>query len=413
MTMEGLILNIKQQGAPETAAALQDVARAQAEVVSETKSGADTAREAADAIDGLNTAQGEAKFSGSSLVGVLRRIHPELGNLASAAMQGGRALSSMLGGGALVGGLIATAKAVSVIRAEIEKMNQTLREQSAALNELEARRRGLAQGIEEQTDRRPEGGLSADESRSAAQLAQRIAERFGGALSEDAVEKAVGTLFGRGASDEQITQAAILQQMGRLDLDPAQHGGRAMSQLAVASGRHGEAVQAFIERETRQVMEEASRALTQAMGVGGQTLDLEKAVRESLGPGTTEAQVARIVELAQSVGGNRAALERALSLGGEQFGVVATVNRLRGRVPFVPPEGERELLGTWDSMSASERAQLETVLNRIERSVEGGATPPTVVNNYNQGQRFFASDGRTQRDRMRTAESTIAEIEER
>jgi len=103
-------------------------------------------------------------------------------------------------------------------REEGRAQEATKRSQDATNKWLVAKR-VRQQHIETLSDRREEGGLTADESRLAVQLAERISQKLP-SLDDWAVDEAVAFLFGTGASKEDIEEAAFLVHIDGLEFDP-------------------------------------------------------------------------------------------------------------------------------------------------------------------------------------------------
>lgn len=249
------------------------------------------------------------------------------------------------------------------------------------------------------------GGFTADESRAATTLAKQIRERFDpSALSDAAINQAVGALFGRGDFTEQdIIAAAFQQDRGNINLNPRTSVARLSSRLNVINRRDKDALDAFFKREKTQKKESLQEAGKQATAVGGPTSELERIVRKSLGPGASEDEIKRTmanIRLFGTSGGLRKGIEEAQS-----FGFLATrplttlVEAMRGQTTAVPTDELGRLFEDPVTLAPVELSNLMTALRAIERGPSSRQNNITI--NNNQHQRHLGPDAASRNRRVR------------
>ena len=332
----GLKLNVTQAGAAQAAAELQKVADAQGLVgtrvdatakmaaaaqpavealaeaqakLNELRAQRDTAREsgAVEEVLQLNDAIGEQEHKVTSLsgemaglnvrsqdyVGLLNQIDPRLGAVAASLTRASRLASEFgisLGTvGLVIGGIYAVGKAVAYAAEQLEKATEATKKFEEANKTFLQQQRDVQQTIETISDKRREGGMTAEQARGARTTAEGVKGRFGADLEAGSVEEAVGMLSGTGASQEDMGQAAFLIQSGKLELDPKARPEARMRALRRAQQRNQGPLAAFTQRVAAQKREDAQEAAKQATSSGGPELD--QAARAALGPGTTDEDI--------------------------------------------------------------------------------------------------------------------------
>ena len=412
-----LKLNVTQAGAAQTAADLQKVADAQSAVgakvdatakmaeaaqpavqalaeaqakLNELRAQRDTARESGTVgeVLQLNEAIGEQEQKVSALggemaglnirsqdyVGLLNQIDPRLGAVAASLTRASRLAGEFgisLGlVGLVIGGIYAVGKAVAYAAEQLEKATEATKKFEEANKSFLQQQRDVQQTIETISDKRREGGMTAEQARGARATATSIKGKFGADLDAGAVDEAIGMLSGTGASAEDMAQAAFLSQSGYLELDAKASPESRMRALRRAQQRRRGEITGFEKRVSVQRGEAAQEAAKQAVSAGG--LELDEAVRESLGPGTPEDDTV--------IRGMRA------------FKSLGELD--------VFEEGGKRI-----AIQSDPRTQFNTE--------ERGRIRQTFINiiNHNQNQRHIGSDGRSQRGRMDNGEEKVKSFE--
>jgi len=111
---------------------------------------------------------------------------------------------------------------LAVVRAKQEERSvlESIRQQNEAETKRARERKARQKHIDYLASRRPEGGFAtADESRHALQLAERISEKMPD-LDDWAVDEAVAFSLGAGIPEERFAEVAFLLDTDRLEFDP-------------------------------------------------------------------------------------------------------------------------------------------------------------------------------------------------
>ncbi|HUU46121.1 MAG TPA: hypothetical protein VM118_10355, partial [Acidobacteriota bacterium] len=328
---QDLTSTVKVVGAGQAAEDLAKVAGAQETVAKET---ATTGQAAAAASD----AQKKLSASESDVIGVLTRINPMLGGMADALLKGGKiagdlastninltevfgsltaavkanaaALKLIGASGAVLLGIYAIVHAFGSMREEAERATKAIQDQIDALNELRKAEQTRAQTLEDIADTRREGGYAtAEEAKAAAQRAGRVGERSPH-LDEQAILRAVA-LAGAQRDTGDLEKIAWLIQTDRVKLEPGMGADSRERRIESALNRHGEVIEKSIQREAEQRKEIKTEARREAVATEGSTLNLEKVVRDAMGPAATEENTKAMMELVRQFP-NMAALEEGL-----------------------------------------------------------------------------------------------------
>ncbi len=235
------------------------------------------------------------------VAGDLATKHLELNHILQAGKgfitENANGLALLGAGGLVVLGISAISSAMAKMAKDFEEATKAIVDQQKALNELKRAEQDQQQTIESISDKRREGGLTADQSRAAEQQASAIGKRFGKSISTESINRAEALLGGQGLTKEQIAEAAFLMDRGTLELDEKARPEARRTAFDRASRRGGAAWEKFLARENTQVIERSQEARKEAMSIGGTTTDLEQAIRDTLGPGAGEEEVKRTVEL--------------------------------------------------------------------------------------------------------------------
>ena len=317
-------------------------------------------------LHGLNVRQ-------QDMVAILNQLDPRLGALAGTLSRASRVAGefglSLSTVGIAVAGVYALAKAWEFATEQIEKATEAQKKHQDATNEFLKQQKDLSQSLESIADKRREGGLTADQAREATTTAAGIKEQFGADLDPGAVDEAVALLSGTGASRDEIARTAFAISRGTLDLDAKRPAGRRRSQAGRVTGRGGErtAFDIMATRVAAQQRETAQEAAKQATSGGGP--DLEEMIRQALGPGTPDEEVAQTMKDVQ------------------QFprGVPAR------------PAGLRRLFDRGPGLTYTQEANLARAVNYI------------TINNQNQ--QHIGADSETQRQRRVNGTSEVQKVE--
>ena len=137
-------------------------------------------------------------------------------------------------------GVMAVGYSIYSTGEQYDRMNALIRANSRAMNEIKDREAEWQRTIENISSMRnldDVGALTEDQSRAALEDAKAIMRRFE-QLEPDVVIYTVGMLAGTGVDREEMINAAILIQAGKLDLSDAV-GGRSVREVVQwASGRN-------------------------------------------------------------------------------------------------------------------------------------------------------------------------------
>jgi hypothetical protein len=209
------------------------------------------------------------------------------------------------------------------------------------------------------------------------------------------VNRALGTLGDQGLSLDELTRAAVLQQIGAIDLDPKKAAPQNLRLFRTGDTRHGDRVGRILQQELIQAGQQAATARTEALGAGESgTSDLEAQVRRLLGPGAKEEDVQRFTRAARGFG-TRSGLEAAISEA-EQGSFLTAGLPTRLRVPgtgtLINEEFPREDVNTL--------RQLLTAVERIAARPTVQLFGPRFVESSKVISEMHTTNGTTQRDRL-------------
>ncbi len=317
---QDLKLTSKAEGFDETAKKVGQVDDATAKLKGQVGKGGKAATEAAKSQEKLNASE-------SDYVSLLSAISPRLGLFVDSLIKGSKvagdfasqqidvgaltgkateaikknasALKLIGAAGAVVLAIYAIVKAIETMRQESEAATKALKAQTDALNELQRQGQERGQAIENIADTRRRGGFTADQARSAANVAQSIRERYE-FLNPDAVNQVVGLAGDARLSNAQLARAAFLQQSGRLDLNPDATASGMRSKILNALRRYSEPTETAFARETAQgqtfgISGERAQAARQELDqAGGSTVALEDIARQFAPAGVDAGRIARI-----------------------------------------------------------------------------------------------------------------------
>jgi len=422
---QDLTSTVKVVGAGQAAEELAKVAGAQETVAKET---ATTGQAAAAASD----AQKKLSASESDVIGVLTRINPMLGGMADALLKGGKiagdlastninltevfgsltaavkanaaALKLIGASGAVLLGIYAIVHAFGSMREEAERATKAIQDQIDALNELRKAEQTRAQTLEDIADTRREGGYAtAEEAKAAAQRAGRVGERSPH-LDEQAILRAVA-LAGAQRDTGDLEKIAWLIQTDRVKLEPGMGADSRERRIESALNRHGEVIEKSIQREAEQRKEIKTEARREAVATEGSTLNLEKVVRDAMGPAATEENTKAMMELVRQFP-NMAALEEGL-----QGRTRALWDVFRGRSEMVPAgEQGRAVPGTVvvSDLQVAELTKVLKALEQRQREERGG----TTIINHNQHSRNTYPDARARQRATRNGQRLVRDAME-
>lgn len=406
-------LNIEAQGAEQTSAQVGKVDAAQKGLTDQTK-------EAKKPTEELDTATKKLTATEETYTTLLSRIHPALGAMADVMVKGSRvagdlatkkitlrevtdklagavranwkALTLFASIGGVIAGIAAIGAAVRAMKQEWDDAREAIKNYQDALNELKGAEQERQQAIEDISDVRRGGGMTADQARRAAQTAEAVALQFP-QIQDTAINRVAG-LLGERLSRGQMAQAAILVQQGRVELRPEMTAESMMRRLDRAMERYGENVERFIEREVTQQGESLQEAVKQATATTGATLDLRRRIEEILGPGVDVEGVLEDVRIFGTLG----AIDGA-KVTPHLYGVPFVRERYRVETP--EPQG---WLGVpWTIMTEQRIDEVMRVLNAISRELEQPRTTnimPRFTYPDAHSQRRNTVNGQTYRARI-------------
>ena len=438
MADQELSLKAKLDGGAETAQGIDKIAGAEEKLAGETSKAGQASGEAAKQVDKLKSSEGD-------VLGLLTQVSPALGAFADAMLKGSKvagdlateqinlgsvlqktegfikanagALKLLVAGGAIAAGIWAITKALEAEAKAHERVAEAAKRQRTALNELKGQREDMKQAIEEVSDVRAEGGMSAEQSRKATTTAGQIGGKFE-QLKPDAIAQAVGMFGDKDLGLDKMIEAAILAQLGKLDVTPEMPESRRMAGLDRLTERHAGAIETFRSRETAQGQglgdprspgagptEREQAAYRESRSAGGSTTELEAMLKQLLGP---DADVERLAGLGQKYGGAEGLKEAEIGLASGQP-VSVVLSRLLGEVRLDSPTGRgrdtagEEIRGV-DVVGREDFRALIEALRKLESRVQestavakqsGGKGGTTVI--HQNHARFTYPDGRSLR----------------
>ncbi len=317
---QDLKLTSKAEGFDETAKKVDQVADSTAKLKGQVDRGGKAATDAAKSQEKLNASE-------SDYVSLLAAVSPRLSLFVDSLLKGSKiagdfasqqidvaaltgkateaikknaaALKLIGAAGAVALAIYAIVKAIETMRQEAEAATKAITAQSAALSELQRQGQERGQAIENISDTRRRGGFTADQARSAVNVARLIGERYE-FLSPDAVNQVVGLAGDARLSTAQLARAAFLQQSGRLDLNPDATASGMRRKILNTLRRYSEQIAPAFARETAQgqrlgVSGERAQAARQELDqVGGSTVALEDIARQFAPAGVDAGRIARI-----------------------------------------------------------------------------------------------------------------------
>jgi hypothetical protein len=365
MAEQELRQRVVQEGAEDVASKLDDVATAQERAAGKVDELGAASDDAAQKQQKLNT-------STEDLTSLLSRIDPRLGALADTLFKSSKivgdlasqqinlgkatevatnflksnagALKLLAAGGAAALGIYAIARAFQTMREEAEKATKKIEDQVAALNELKNQEREQRDTIEAIADGRKRLGVITAEQAAKAQEDAEAIRRELPQIEEGTVNQVVGLTAGLGLGREQLTQAAVAQQIGALELTPEMSGDQMVRAIERATQRSGDRIAAVIERERQEGNDLIREALAEIQSAGGSSEAIERFIDtlpSELTAGVNKEDLAKTISENLSVGASDVALgdiPRLLSntivdllsgQGGEQAGLEARASGLR------------------------------------------------------------------------------------
>ena len=391
-------------------------------------------------IEALGGAQERDNLRTRDYLKLLREIHPQLaefvdaglsavkvaGRLAqeqidlnsvmgaakNAVTQYGGAMKLIAAGSAVILGVQAALAAWQRITEETQRATQAANRYNEALAETNRQQREQQATIEDISDKRREGGLTAEQSEAARAVAVRVGTKFT-QLDEGALNTVAGLL--PGLDDTALAEAAFLRQIGELDISDKHRARTRMQILDRARAKNAGRIQGFFARETGQ--RDLNAALEQAQGRVVGTDQLEAFIASL--PGNAfkgrEADLAKLIQESLSVTPSDVPLlAKADSLG-------ARVNRvagsLAGDLKRVSVEGEdfielREQAAAIRSRGtdavAADVVETRQILRLLQNAIEKATGGTTVIQNNG---RYIGADAASRKARTQNGESQRARIE--
>ena len=208
------------------------------------------------------------------------------------------ALALMGAGGLVVLGINAISNAVAKMQQDFERATKAIQDQQKAVNELKRAQQDQQQTIESISDKRREGGLTADQAGAAGQQASAIGKRFRKSISEESINRAEALLGGQGLSQDQMADAAFLMDAGKLELDEKARAESRRRAFDRAMRRYAADVARFRAREGSQAGGVAAGAKQELGGAAAGTLSLEDFIKSLPGDvalGIDPGRLAKIV----------------------------------------------------------------------------------------------------------------------
>jgi len=402
--------------------------------------------EVADAQENLASKQDKLHASERTYLGLLRQVSPTLayyvealsrsvkvaGDLAAKNLELNDMLKAgkdfikenangllLLGaGGAVVAGISAISNAIVKMGKDFEQATKAIEDQQKALNELKRAQQDQQQTIESISDKRREGGLTADQSRAAEQEASAIGKRFGKSISTESINRAEALLGGQGLSDDQMADAAFLMDAGKLELDEKARPEARRRAFDRALRRNAADIAKFRAREGTQAAEARQEAAKEALAVGGTNLDLEQAIRDALGPGAGEEQVKRQLELVgkfPTTGALREGVARGTGVLPNLLRPITRINELiAGETPAIPEgagvPGTGGILEKPVVLSAPELVDLTKVLTQLDQTLRD--KPSVHIETYQPNAKNIVPGQRAQEAAMMNGAARARAAEE-
>ncbi len=373
MAKQKFTSEVEVKGAAKAAKDFDKIAKAQAGVTDKGTAAVAQTAKATEATKQLSASE-------SDFIGVLSRINPALGGLADALLKGGKiagdlasqnislsgalnkatgaikanagALKLIGAGGAVVVAIMLITKAMGAMREEAEATASAIREQVAALNELQNQRSTQSESLERMSARRREGPLTADESAAASQTVAGL----GDVASVNARQQAV-LLGGPDLSKEVLQRLAVL-----LENFPEQINFERSIQYPLASrvdfierrlARNAAPLDVIVAREKQQRGETVGAAEGQARAGSGATASIAQFIKDLPGRGMEGVNVEQLAQIVQGLQG----------LGPEQL------DRAEGAIAY--PGGGKDIRST-------EFADLQRKGAALKKEGVEGATPAMI-----------------------------------
>ncbi len=413
------------EGGKETAQGLRDIDQAKKQVTEGEVQATQVTQEATAAQQSFNATEGD-------YLGILATISPRLGRYVAVIAQGVRVAGDyaaqqinvrgalrkvnvtlrkninlfrlVAASGAVVVGVMAIVKAVQTVREEFERYTAAIKRSQSELDKIKGEEQDLQTTIEKTAETRTRvGGLTADQSRKALEDAKAISQRFE-QLDKATVGQTVGMLAGLGLSREQLTDAAILAQSGRLQFDPKMGGDYMTRHLEQTRRRQEDVTATFRQRETtqgqglgdisttggvRRPSEREQAAFMESRTRGGSTLNMAAVMRD-LFPDMSSEDVESLVETAAKFGGSQ---EFEHKLGVSKNIPFSDTKLVKTGLPGLLPYSEDV-----DLLRGDEIEQVRALLRKVERGAGVEGPPVTVINQYHP-RNYGASAGQREEAR--------------
>lgn len=358
----------------------------------------------------------EALFRSVHVAGQLGAANINLNSIMKAGAgfitENANALLLMGAGGAVIFGIQQIVSAYEQMGKELENVTARIKQYQDAVNALKRSEQERQQSIETISDTRREGGLSAEQSAGAQQMAANIQKRFGKDLDEGAINEAVGMFFDKGLSEEEMAQAAFSIHRG-MKVDP---GARAESRMRVLDRAKLKDSAAFNTLATR--VETEAVGVTGGVGreLGGSeagTLSIEDFIANLPGgtAGMAPEKLAAIVKGLPATRGARPGLAGVLA--GNLFGNLIS-DRLRGAGDaFTDIEAKQQVLaGEGIEAKPEELRAAEFILQQFNRQKQSGANVTINHNTYQQqGWKNYGADAAARQERTINGDQRAKDVE--
>ena len=417
------------EGAQKAAGDLKKIAEAQDKVTSSQKNVTDAQGKGAEAAS-------KASLSSEEYSTSLSRISPALGGFVeglrgafkiagdlgsqqisltgifkktrSAIVGNAKALKTIAAGGAVAAGIFLIVKAVKLMREEFAKAHAEIKRTQEELTKIKGEESDTRAAIESVADKRKRiGGATADQSRKGLEDFKGISRQFE-AIDKSNLTDVVGNTLGLGLSREQIANTAILQQSGRLQLQPDASGKSTTRYISSKIEENQEFLTTFRTRESRQGQglgdkrafsgrtELEAAAAREATSQGGSQTALNKLIGQKF-PDLPEEDAGRLADLAQdqgTIGGLQRNRARSVKLPGTE------TTLLKNDEPgFLPGTS------SVSRVSGSDLSRLESLLADLAKSNNELAAAIKVPKVTQNNVRNFATDGSAQKKREKNGMS--------
>jgi len=354
----------------------------------------------------------EGLFRSVHVVGQLANKNLELGSALKGAgnfiKENAASLALLGAGGAVVFAIDQITGAYAKMGEELEKVTAKIKKQQDAVNELKRAEQDQQQTIESISDKRREGGLTADQARAAEQQAAGIGKRFGKSISTESINRAEALLGGQGLSDDQMADAGFLMDAGKLELDEKARPEARRRAFDRALRRNAADIAKFRAREGTQAGSIPAGAAQEVRGAAAGTLsivDFIKSLPGTLAVGMDADKLGQIVQALPGMEGKYPSFTQIFpNFAGANLFSKALTDMVKGHGPaFSDIEDLQAVLAGEGIKAEPEEIRaaefVQQQLNKANRNGRGGnVTIDNSTHNYTEAHRKMIVPGQRARE---------------